>query len=57
MDLRCPKCSNTDLKKVSIAYQEGLYHSEAHTRLHAAVVGGNGPDLVYKMLSRRLCGV
>src|SRR5216683_5876764 len=46
MDLRCPKCNSTDLKKVSLAYQEGLYHSEARTRLSAALVGGNGPDLM-----------
>jgi uncharacterized membrane protein YbhN (UPF0104 family) len=45
MDLRCPKCNSTDLKKVSLAYHEGLYHSDARTRLSAALVGGNGPDL------------
>lgn len=46
MDLRCPNCNNTDLKKVSLAYQEGLYRVDARARLRAAVVGGNGPDLV-----------
>lgn len=46
MDLRCPKCNSTDLKKVSLVYQEGLYRTEARTRLSAALVGGNGPDLV-----------
>jgi hypothetical protein len=46
MDLRCPKCNSTDLKKVSLAYQEGLYCSDARTRLSAALVGGNGPDLL-----------
>src|SRR5882762_9642377 len=46
MDLRCPKCNSTDLKKVSLAHQEGLYRTDARTRLSAAVVGGNGPDLV-----------
>jgi hypothetical protein len=46
MDLRCPKCNSTDLKKVSLAYQDGLYRSDARTRLSAALVGGNGPDLV-----------
>src|SRR5208283_3307468 len=46
MDLRCPKCNGTDLKKVSLAYQEGLYRIDARTRLSAALVGGNGPDLV-----------
>src|SRR5258708_5966337 len=28
MDLRCPKCNSTDLKKVSLAYQEGFYRTE-----------------------------
>src|SRR5260370_39117107 len=46
MDLRCPKCNSTDLKKVSLAYQEGLYNADARTRLSAALVGGNGPDLM-----------
>ncbi len=46
MDLRCPKCNSTDLKKVSLAYQEGLYRSNARTRLSAALVGGGGPDLL-----------
>ena len=46
MDLRCPKCNSTDLKKVSLVYDEGIYKSEARTRLSAAVVGGNGPDLI-----------
>jgi hypothetical protein len=46
MDLRCPKCNSTDLKKISLAYREGLYRADARTRLSAALVGGNGPDLV-----------
>jgi len=46
MDLRCPKCNSTDLKKVSLAYQDGLFRSNARTRLSAALLGGGGPDLV-----------
>ena len=46
MDLRCPKCNSTDLKKVSLAYQEGLYQTEGRTRLRAVAVGDGGPDLV-----------
>lgn len=46
MELSCPKCNSTDLKKVSLAYQEGLYRADARTRLSAALVGGGGPDLV-----------
>ena len=46
MDLRCPKCNSTDLKKVSLAYEEGLFRSEGRTRLSALVAGSGGPDLV-----------
>lgn len=46
MDLRCPKCNSTDLKKVSLAYQEGLFQTEARSRLRAVAVGSGGPDLV-----------
>ena len=53
MDLRCPKCNSTDLKKVSLAYQEGLYRVDSRARLRAAVVGGNGPDLVVGRVTKR----
>jgi hypothetical protein len=46
MDLRCPKCNSIDLKKVSLAYQEGLHRTDARTRLSAALIGGAGPDLM-----------
>jgi hypothetical protein len=46
MDLRCPKCNSTDLKKVSLAYEEGHFRIEARTRLRAVVAGSGGPDLV-----------
>ena len=46
MDMRCPKCNSTDLKKVSLAYEEGLYRGEGRTRLSAALAGGSGPDLM-----------
>src|SRR5437867_13450809 len=46
MDLRCPNCNSIDLKKVSLAYEEGLFRSKGRTRLHAVVAGGGGPDLV-----------
>ena len=45
-DLRCPTCNSTDLKKVSLAYQEGLFRTVAHTRFGAVVAGGTGPDLI-----------
>jgi hypothetical protein len=46
MDLRCPKCNSTDLKKVSLAHEEGHFRSEGRTRLSAVVAGSGGPDLV-----------
>ena len=46
MDLRCPQCNSADLKKLSLAYQEGISHVNAHTRLRGVVVGSDGPDLV-----------
>jgi len=46
MDLRCPKCNSTDLKKASLAHEEGLFRSEGRTRLRAVVAGSGGPDLV-----------
>jgi hypothetical protein len=44
--LRCPNCNSANLKRVSLAYQEGLFFTAAHTRLRAVVVGGHGPDFV-----------
>src|SRR6266404_673035 len=46
MNLRCPKCNSTDLKKVSLAHEEGLFRSEGRTRLNAVVAGSGEPDLV-----------
>lgn len=46
MDLHCPNCMSTDLKKASLAYQEGLQHVRTRTRLRGVVVGTDGPDVV-----------
>ena len=46
MDLQCPNCRSTNLKKVSLAYQEGLQHVSTRTRLRGVVVGSDGPDMV-----------
>jgi len=53
MDMRCPKCNSTDLKKVSLAYEEGLYQGHERTRLSAAMVGSGGPDLIVGRASTR----
>ena len=46
MELECPNCRSTDLRKVSLAYQEGLQHVSTRTRLRGVVVGSDGPDVV-----------
>jgi len=46
MDLRCPKCSSTDLKKVSLAYQEGLFHVNTRTRMLGLLFASAGPDIM-----------
>jgi hypothetical protein len=53
MEIRCPRCNSTDLKKVSLAYEEGLFRTEAKMRMRAAVVGGSGTDLVVGRASTR----
>jgi hypothetical protein len=46
MDLHCPRCKSTNLKKVSLAYEEGLYRVDARTRLSGVLIGNGGPDMV-----------
>jgi len=46
MDLRCPKCSSTDLKKVSLAYREGLFHVDTRTRMLGLLFASGGPDVL-----------
>jgi hypothetical protein len=46
MDLRCPKCSSTDLKKVSLAYQKGLFRVDARTRMLGFLFASGGPDVL-----------
>jgi hypothetical protein len=45
MDPQCPNCRSTDLKKVSLAYQEGVSHLQGHSRLRGFVFGGGGGPL------------
>ena len=51
--LRCPNCNSTDLKKVSLAYQEGLFYTAARTRLRAVGVGGGAPDFIIAKATTR----
>jgi hypothetical protein len=44
MDLRCPQCNSSDLKKVSLTYEEGLYRVNTRTRLIGLLLGSAGPS-------------
>jgi hypothetical protein len=44
MELRCPQCDSSDLRKGSLAYQEGLYHANMRTRLTGLLFGSVGPS-------------
>jgi hypothetical protein len=46
MDMRCPNCNSTNLKKVSLAYEEGLFRSESRTRIRGVSFGGGGPHII-----------
>jgi hypothetical protein len=46
MDLRCPNCNGTNLKSMSVAFQEGRFSVNASSRLRGVVVGEGGPDVV-----------
>lgn len=46
MELRCPDCNSSDLKRVSLAYQEGVRHVDTRTRLRAFLFGSDGPNLI-----------
>jgi hypothetical protein len=46
MDLRCKQCGGTDLKKVSLVYQEGLFKSKNRGGLLGLVFGAGGPGLM-----------
>jgi lipid-A-disaccharide synthase-like uncharacterized protein len=43
---RCPNCGGSDLKKVSLAYQEGVSRVDTKTRLRAFLLGSDGPDVI-----------
>jgi fatty acid desaturase len=46
MDLRCPDCNSTHLKRVSLAYQENVRQVDTRTRLRAFLFGNEGPSLI-----------
>jgi hypothetical protein len=46
VDLQCPNCKSSDVKKVSLAHEEGLFQTTARSRLRGFLLGENGPNLV-----------
>ena len=46
MDLRCSNCDSTNLKKVSLAYQEGTYHINSRTGIRGLLFAGGGPGVL-----------
>ena len=45
MDLHCPNCGSTDLKRISLAYEEGLYRVDTGTRLRGLLLGTDEPSV------------
>jgi hypothetical protein len=46
MDLRCPQCNSSNLKSLSVAFQEGRFSTNTRSRFRGVVVGEGGPDVV-----------
>ena len=46
VELRCPFCKSTELKRISLVYQEGLARVKTRSRLLGFVFGEGGIDLV-----------
>jgi|SRR5215470_13047231 len=46
MDFRCPNCNSTDLRSLSLAFQEGRFSVNTRSRLRGVIVGADGPDVV-----------
>jgi hypothetical protein len=44
--LYCRQCQSTDLRKVSLVYQQGRFEGNARTQLRGLLLGVDGPDLI-----------
>jgi len=53
MDLRCPKCNSSNLKKVSLVHQEGTYHIAARSKIRGLLFAGGGPGILVGRLTTR----
>ena len=47
VELQCQKCGSTDLKKVSLVYQDGLSQVKTATRMGGFVLGQSGSGLFF----------
>jgi hypothetical protein len=45
MDLHCPNCQSADVKKLSVAHQEGRFRVDTRARLSGVVVGEGGSNV------------
>jgi fatty acid desaturase len=46
VEWKCQKCGSTDLKKVSLVYQDGLSQTKSRSRLVGLLFGAQGPGIV-----------
>jgi hypothetical protein len=53
MDLHCPKCNSNNLKKASLAYQEGTYHIDSRSRMRGLLFAAGGPGILVGNTSTR----
>src|SRR5712691_5401430 len=53
MDLRCPKCDSNNIKRVTLAYQEGTYDINARSRMRGLLFAGGGPGILVGRTSTR----
>src|SRR5882672_7359353 len=53
VELHCQKCGSTDLKKVSLVYQDGLSQMKTRSRLVGLLFGAQGPGIVTGTSVRR----
>jgi hypothetical protein len=53
MDLRCPKCNSNNLKKVSLAHQEGTYHIDTRSKMRGLLFADGGPGILVGRLTTR----
>jgi hypothetical protein len=45
MHLHCPQCNSSDLRRASLAYQEGLHRVNTRMRIIGFLIGSDGPGI------------